>query len=80
VKRRQFITSAARWQHCRSQHARSSLRCRYAGPANDPLFVNFTDVFRSALKDAGYVEGQNLKIDFRWAEGDYTRLPVLAAE
>ena len=51
-----------------------------AGPAHDPLFVNFTNVFRSALGNAGYVEGQNIEIDFRWAESDYTRLPVLAAE
>jgi len=51
-----------------------------AGPAHDALFVNYTNVFRAALKDAGYVEGQNVEIDFRWAEGDYARLPALAAE
>jgi len=32
------------------------------------------------LKDAGYVEGQNVTIDFRWGEGQYGRLPTLAAE
>ena len=32
------------------------------------------------LKEAGYVEGQNLTVEYRWAEGDYGRLPALAAE
>ena len=36
--------------------------------------------FRQGLQDAGFVEGQNLAIAFRWAEGRYDRLPVLAAE
>jgi putative ABC transport system substrate-binding protein len=86
MRRREFITllgsTALAWPlTARAQQAAMPvIGWLNAGPANDPLFVNYTDVFRSALKDAGYVEGQNLEIDFRWAEGDYTRLPVLAAE
>ena len=36
--------------------------------------------FRQGLRETGFVEGQNLAVAFRWAEGDYDRLPALAAE
>ncbi len=36
--------------------------------------------FRSGLRDTGYEEGRNLTIEYRWAKGDYSRLPAMAAE
>src|SRR5215468_9657040 len=37
-------------------------------------------VFHQGLKEGGYVEGQNAAIDYRWAQGQYDRLPALAAD
>jgi hypothetical protein len=52
----------------------------FLGSASPDLYAIRLRTFRQALKEAGYVEGQNVSIEFRWAEGQNDRLPTLAAE
>jgi len=49
-------------------------------PASPSAFGYAFDALRQGLRDLGYVEGQNLIIEWRWAEGKYERLPALAAD
>jgi len=86
MRRREFITllgsTAAAWPliaHAQ-QPAMPVIGWLNSGPAGDPLFMSLASAFQAGLKDAGYVEGQNVAIDFRWGEGQYSRLPTLAAE
>jgi len=50
------------------------------GSSSDPLVQPYLDVLRRGLRELGYVEGQSITIEYRWAEGKYERLPDLASE
>jgi len=60
-----------------AQQAVKIPRLGYLSPTSAPAFEN---AFRQRLRELGYVEGRNIAIEYRWAEGKYERLPELAAE
>jgi putative tryptophan/tyrosine transport system substrate-binding protein len=51
----------------------------YLCPESPELFASRLKAFHQGLGEAGFVEGRNVAIDYQWAEGQYTRLPALAA-
>ncbi|MEP6657053.1 MAG: ABC transporter substrate-binding protein [Betaproteobacteria bacterium] len=59
---------------------RNTCRIGFLGNSTAALEANLVGPFREGLRDLGYVEGQNVVIEYRWAEGNYERLPRLVAE
>jgi putative ABC transport system substrate-binding protein len=84
VPRRKFLVSAgaliAAPLQAFAQNPAAMARIGFLGVANPVAWAPRIDAFRSGLRDLGYVEGRNIVIEFRFAEGQYDRLPALAAE
>jgi putative tryptophan/tyrosine transport system substrate-binding protein len=83
MRRREFITiisSAAVWPlAARAQQAAMPM-IGFLSSRSPGDFAGVFAAFWQGLGESGFVEGQNVVITFRWAEGHYDRLPVLAAE
>ena len=63
-----------------AQPSGSVHRIGFLGGATPSGYADLVEAFRLGLQDHGYVEGRNVAIDFRWADGKYDRLSRLAAE
>jgi putative ABC transport system substrate-binding protein len=84
MRRREFVTlvgaAAASWPLAARAQQPVMPVIGFLGSTAADDFAPQVDGFRKGLAEAGYVEGRNVVIDFRWAENRYDRLPGLAAE
>jgi putative ABC transport system substrate-binding protein len=81
MRRREFIAglgSAAAWPVVARGQQPAVPVIGYLGTQSaDDDYKNLTVPFLRGLKESGYVEGQNVAIEYRWAENQYDRLPAL---
>jgi len=83
MRRREFIAGlggAVAWPVVAQAQQPAIPVIGFLGSDTPDLYTARLRAIRLGLQDAGFVEGQNLAIEYRWAEGQNDRLPALAAE
>src|SRR5712671_260660 len=85
MRRREFIAgigSAAVWPRAASAQQRGMPIVGHLNAQSSTAvgIARYLAAFQQGLREAGYVEGRNVAIEYRWAEGHFDRLPGLAVE